>query len=71
MPLTLDELRAMYGDLVLESVMPLAKDFKEAVVMRKPVALYKPRSQAAKAVAALGEELLARAADSRIFKEVA
>ncbi|MBV8609475.1 MAG: ParA family protein [Singulisphaera sp.] len=66
-----EQLRAMYGNLVLSNIIPLAKDFKEAVVMRKPVAVYKPRSQAAKAMAALADELLARASGARTLKEVA
>src|SRR5262249_1331342 len=54
------DLRAIYGDTVFEAVVPHAKDFKEAVMLRKPVVAYKPRSAAAKAVAALADELLAR-----------
>lgn len=54
------DLRAIYGDLVFENVVPHAKDFKEAVMLRKPVVAYKPRSAAAKAVEALADELLTR-----------
>jgi chromosome partitioning protein len=54
------DLRQIYGDLVFGQVVPLAKDFKEAVVSRKPVTQYKPRSAAARAMAALGEEVLFR-----------
>ena len=59
------DLRAIYGDDVFESVVPLAKDFKEAVMLRKPVVAYKPRSAAAKAIDALADELLARL-DARV-----
>jgi chromosome partitioning protein len=54
------QLRALYGDQVFRATVPLAKDFKEAVAARQPVATYKPRSAAAKAVKAVAEELLAR-----------
>jgi chromosome partitioning protein len=54
------DLRAVYGADVFSAVVPLAKDFKEAVILRKPVGRYKPRSAAAKAVAAVAEELLGR-----------
>jgi chromosome partitioning protein len=56
------DLRQIYGDLVFTNVVPLAKDFKEAVMARAPVGLYKPKSAAAKATTALAEELLARIA---------
>ena len=59
------DLRAIYGDDVFETVVPHAKDFKEAVMLRKPVVAYKPRSAAAKAVEALADELLARL-DARV-----
>ena len=59
------DLRAIYGDDVFETVVPLAKDFKEAVTLRKPVVAYKPRSAAAKAIEALADELLARL-DARV-----
>ena len=41
-------------------MVPLAKDFKEAVILRQPVEYYGPRCAAAKAIAALAEEFLAR-----------
>lgn len=52
-----ESIRAAYGDAVFATVVPLATDFKEAIVARKPVGLYKPRSAAAKAMGALAEEL--------------
>jgi chromosome partitioning protein len=54
------DLRALYGGDVFDAVVPHAKDFKEAVMLRKPVIAYKPRSAAAKAVEAVADELLER-----------
>jgi chromosome partitioning protein len=54
------DLRAIYGDAVFETVVPHAKDFKEAVMLRKPVVGYKPRSASAKSMEALADEMLAR-----------
>jgi chromosome partitioning protein len=59
------DLRAIYGDTVFDTVVPHAKDFKESVMLRKPVVAYKPRSAAAKAIEALADELLARL-DARV-----
>jgi chromosome partitioning protein len=56
------DLRQIYGDLVFTNVVPLAKDFKEAVMARKPVSLFRPKAAAAKATAALADELLSRIA---------
>ena len=55
------QLRALYGDQVFRATVPLAKDFKEAVAARQPVASYKPRSAAAKAIKAVADELIERA----------
>ena len=55
------QLRTLYGAQVFEATVPLAKDFKEAVAARQPVAYYKPRSAATKAVRAVADELIARA----------
>ncbi len=38
-------------------MIPLAKDFKEAVILRQPVGHYRPRSVAAKVIAGLADEL--------------
>ena len=59
---------ARSGDAVFETVVPHAKDFKESVMLRKPVVAYKPRSAAAKAIDALADELLARL-DARVADE--
>jgi len=37
-------LRELYGEDVFATVVPLAKDFKEAITFRKPVIEHKPRS---------------------------
>lgn len=57
-----EQLRSLYGDKVFETVVPLAKDFKEAVSSRLPISHYKPKGAPAKAMAALADELLKRAA---------
>jgi MinD-like ATPase involved in chromosome partitioning or flagellar assembly len=50
--------------------MPLSTDYKVAVTSGTPIAMLKPRSAAAKAMSALADELLARAA-AALRKEVA
>lgn len=64
-----DQLRAAYGNLVFATAVPLSTDFKVAVTSGTPIALLKPRSAAAKAMSAVADELLGRAATPR--KEVA
>jgi chromosome partitioning protein len=54
-------LRKVYGDDVFTAVVPAAKDFKEAVTLRKPVCEHRPLSPAARAIEAVADELLARA----------
>ena len=54
------DLRQVYGDDVFASVIPLAKDFKEAVILRQPVGHYRPKSAGAKVIAGLAAELLER-----------
>jgi chromosome partitioning protein len=54
-------LREQYGDLVLDTVFPLATAFKEAVSRRHPISVDKPKSAAAEAVNALASELSYRA----------
>ena len=58
-------LRQLHGDDVFTAMIPLAKDYKEAVTYRKPIVEHKPRSAPAKAIAALADEFLARL-DARI-----
>ena len=55
------QLRTLYGEQVFRAIVPLAKDFKEAVAARQPVANYKPRSAAAEAIKAVADELVERA----------
>jgi chromosome partitioning protein len=55
-------LRTHYGAAVFQTTIPISADFKESIVQRKPVALYKPRGAAAKVLQALAEEVAARLA---------
>jgi chromosome partitioning protein len=54
------DLRQVYGDDVFATVVPLAKDYKEAVILRQPVGHYKPKCAAAKVIDGLADELLGR-----------
>jgi chromosome partitioning protein len=53
-------MRDTYGDLVLSHPVPFNVSFKECVVARKPLAYWKPKSAAAKAVDAVAEEIVYR-----------
>jgi chromosome partitioning protein len=55
-----ERLRALYGADVFEAKVPEAVDYVEAIARRQPIAQYKPKSAAAKAIKALAEELEAR-----------
>ena len=55
-------LRDLYGDDVLTTTIPIGADVKEAVASRRPIAHHKPRGASAKAIQALGDELLGRVA---------
>lgn len=55
-------LRDLYGADVLTTTVPIGADLKEAVALRKPIAHHKPRGASAKAIQALGQELLGRVA---------
>lgn len=57
-------LRELYGADVFAATVPRMKDFVEAVACRRPIAAHKPKSAAAKAMAAVAEELLQRVAVS-------
>lgn len=50
-------LRQSYGEAVFRSMVPHSVDFKESLMVRKPVSSYKPRGASAKAMAALAAEL--------------
>jgi chromosome partitioning protein len=54
-------LREQYGELVFETVFPLATAYKEAVSRRHPITLDKPKSASADAVKALTDEIMLRA----------
>lgn len=68
-----ETLRAAYKDAVFGVEVPLLTDYKLAVMAQTPVGDYKPRSQAAKAIAALADEVLGRDASARgvVAREVA
>lgn len=55
-------LRDLYGGDVLATTVPIGADLKEAVALRKPIVHHKPRGASAKAIKALGDELLGRVA---------
>ncbi len=62
-----ERLRELYGTDVLETMVPHAADFPEAIAHRKPVALHKPRGASAKTMKALADELLARIAGQGVI----
>ena len=64
-------LRETYGNLVLENAVPYNVAFKECVVVRKPLASWKPKTAAAKSVDAVAGEILERVAKLRAATEVA
>ena len=53
-------LRELYGALVCSTAIPHAADYPEAIAYRKPIAQYKPKGAAAKAIKSLAEEILQR-----------
>ena len=53
-------LREAYGEDVFEATVPASTDYKVAVTLRKCVGEHKPRGVAAKAIEAVGEEILSR-----------
>jgi chromosome partitioning protein len=55
-----ETLRAQHGDDVFATRIPHAAEFPEAIAYRKPIAQYKPKGAAAKAIKALADELLSR-----------
>ena len=57
-------LRELYGPAVFTTMIPEAVDFVEAIAQRKPVAQFKPKGAAAKAIKALAAEVEARIADA-------
>ena len=55
-----ETLRTQYGDDVFATRIPHAAEFPEAIAFRKPVAQYKPKGAAAKAIQALADEIQVR-----------
>ena len=55
-----ENLRSLYGEAVFTATVPEAPEFPEAIMKRLPIAAYKPRGAAAKAIRALADELLKR-----------
>ena len=64
-------LRKQYGDDVFNTIVKAETLNKEAIANRKPVCVYKPKSEAAKAYAALADEIGERIEARRTSKEVA
>jgi chromosome partitioning protein len=64
-------LREMYGDAVFRAMVPESVDFVEAIAQRKPIAAYKPKGAAAKAIKALADELLSRLESSQVGEKEA
>jgi chromosome partitioning protein len=64
-------LRSLYGDLVLQTVIPEASAFKVALTCRQPVAHFSPRSKAARTTLSLSQEILGRAAGKTSKRDVA
>ena len=58
-------MRDAYGDLVFDQAVPYNVAFKECIMARKPLGLWKPRGAPAKAIDALADEVLARVARVR------
>ena len=56
------QLRQTHGALVLDTAVPQAPEFPEAIMHRRPIAAYKPKGAAARAIRAVADELLARSA---------
>ncbi len=60
------KLRELYGQTVLDTVVPEASAFKVALACRQPVTHYSPKSKASKLTCQLGQEL-----DGRIHAAIA
>ena len=59
------QLRQLYGDLVFDAPFPMKKDFKEAIAQRAPIHFLKPKSDAAKDVDKIVDEILRRVPEAR------
>ena len=64
-----ENLRELYGTQVFETRIPHAAEYPEAIAYRKPIAMYKPKGAAAKAIQSLADEMLARQAATPAMPE--
>ena len=55
-----ERLRKLYGNMVLDIVIPEASAFKVSLACRQPVEFYSPRSKAAELTRQLSREILDR-----------
>ena len=65
------KLRELYGDLVMQTVIPEASAFKAALACRKPVTYYSHPSKAAKLTNNLAREILHRVSTKQEQRRVA
>ena len=65
------QLRALYGNLVLDTVIPEASAFKVALACRQPVEFSNPKSAAAELTRRLSREILERVSERTIQTQVA
>ena len=65
------KLRSLYGDLVLQTVIPEASAFKVALASRQPVSHFSPSSKAARTTQSLCREILDRIEGRTTKREVA
>ena len=66
-----DVLKASYGDLVFDTLVPHLADYADAITAHLPVTKYKPRGKAAQSIRALAAEFQARLAAAEGRREVA
>jgi len=66
-----ERLRELYGNMVLDTVIPEASAFKVALACRKPVEFYSPQAPAADLTRRLGREILDRIAAKSARRQVA
>ena len=64
-------LRELYGAEVFTTMVPYAADYPEAIAYRKPVAQYKPKGTAAKAIRDLADEVIQRQTQAATKTEAA
>ena len=66
-----ERLRELYGNMVLDTVIPEASAFKVALACRKPVEMYSPATPAADLTRKLSREILDRIAEKTARRQVA